>query len=121
MPQPCQRSSRPSLPKPPAGVVTVASAAHQPWIVRTRMRVCDGSEMLSKSTSRRRPNSRPLLGALLLQGVVAAPRTRRYVELTRHRPLHPTDHSTDRIEQELVVERFAEVRGRSGLFEALAR
>jgi hypothetical protein len=33
----------------------------------------------------------------------------------------PTDHSTDRIEQELVVEWLEEARGRSGSFDALAR
>jgi hypothetical protein len=33
----------------------------------------------------------------------------------------PTDRSPDRIEQELVVEWFEEVRGRSGFFDALAR
>jgi len=33
----------------------------------------------------------------------------------------PTDHSTDRIEQEVVVERLAEVCGRSRVFSALAR
>lgn len=33
----------------------------------------------------------------------------------------PTDHSTDRIEQELIVERLPEVRGRSRSFDALTR
>jgi hypothetical protein len=33
----------------------------------------------------------------------------------------PADRSTDRIKQELVVEWLEEVRGRSGVFEALAR
>jgi hypothetical protein len=33
----------------------------------------------------------------------------------------PIDHATERIDQELVVERFAEVRDRSSFFGALAR